>query len=175
MEEAKIKLKGAYAVNVVRAGSPGAAGFGYDMKLGKWKTPFPSWAVRLLKDRKVTEEDKEAIRALQDYRKDRLELSYAKDGFFVECGILKPFQKAGVEYMLLGGNVLLADEMGLGKTVQVIGYLNELEKLNPNYKALIICPATLKINWKKEIYKFLKVKKTVRVVDAGSSFTQTPN
>lgn len=60
-----------------------------------------------------------------------------------------PFQKEGVKIMLNSStNILLADEMGLGKTVQVALYLKYKKD---SFPALIICPASLKENWKKEI------------------------
>ena len=62
---------------------------------------------------------------------------------------LYPFQKQGVKTMLrLNSNVLLADEMGLGKTPQAATYLRYKENSLP---ALVICPASLKENWRKEI------------------------
>lgn len=60
-----------------------------------------------------------------------------------------PFQKEGVEKILNSDtNILLADEMGLGKTVQGALYLRYKKDSLP---ALIISPASLKENWKKEI------------------------
>ena len=60
-----------------------------------------------------------------------------------------PFQKEGVKIMLKSsGNILLADEMGLGKTVQGALYLRYQKD---SFPALIICPASLKENWRKEI------------------------
>ncbi|PRW95704.1 ATP-dependent helicase, partial [Pseudomonas fragi] len=42
--------------------------------------------------------------------------------------------------------------MGLGKTIQAIGVINT----KPNVKkVLVICPATLKTNWKRELSKWL--------------------
>jgi len=66
---------------------------------------------------------------------------------------LMAFQNAGVEEILARGNVLLADEPGLGKTAQVISYLN-IVQLPPEHKILIICPASLKLNWVREFLKF---------------------
>ena len=63
-----------------------------------------------------------------------------------------PFQAAGIEHMvdrLRAGNraVLCADEQGLGKTMSAIGVANEM-----GYKKLlVICPASLRLNWKREI------------------------
>ncbi|MBA1220053.1 DEAD/DEAH box helicase [Pseudomonas fulva] len=63
-----------------------------------------------------------------------------------------PYQKAGIEYASKKGNALFADEMGLGKTIQAIGVINT----KPDVKRLLVlCPATLKTNWKRELKKWL--------------------
>ena len=65
---------------------------------------------------------------------------------------LYPFQKEGVKMMLHSeGNILLADEMGLGKTPQASSYLRWGKDTWP---ALIVSPATLKENWRKEIKRW---------------------
>lgn len=66
------------------------------------------------------------------------------------------FQKEGVEKMLsMKTNILLADEMGLGKTVQGAVYLALKKNSVP---ALIVCPASLKMNWCREIEKWTHYK-----------------
>ena len=72
---------------------------------------------------------------------------------------LIPFQKEGVSEMLKRDyNTLLADPMGLGKTVQVAVYL----KMRKNaYPALVVCPASLKENWCREIKKWCGVDSVV--------------
>lgn len=67
------------------------------------------------------------------------------------------YQKIGISWIsfMASQNVgcILADEMGLGKTLQIIGYLvNQIE--TGQKKNLIICPATLIENWRREIEKF---------------------
>ena len=79
-----------------------------------------------------------------------------------------PFQKAGIEYCQNKKSVLLADEMGLGKTIQAIGIIN----LNPNIKKIIVvCPASLKINWGRELEKWLVRPYSISVLDTKNKNT----
>ena len=64
---------------------------------------------------------------------------------------LKPYQKAGVAYMLGHKATYLGDDMGLGKTPSTLGFIN---CIRPN-RVLIICPATLVFNWIDEAAKWL--------------------
>jgi SWI/SNF-related matrix-associated actin-dependent regulator 1 of chromatin subfamily A len=52
-------------------------------------------------------------------------------------------QREGAEWMVERGGVILADDMGLGKTATSISALT--------VPAVIVCPATLKANWAREI------------------------
>lgn len=74
--------------------------------------------------------------------------------------IMRGYQKNGFRWMkMLKGNQfggILADDMGLGKTLQVISLLLDEEGRN----ALIICPASLVYNWKKEIEHFAPTLKS---------------
>ncbi len=59
-------------------------------------------------------------------------------------------QKEAIEKLLANDKFILADDMGLGKTTAaVIGSLESGAK-----KILIVCPATLKINWEREIKNY---------------------
>lgn len=62
-----------------------------------------------------------------------------------------PYQKAGIEFVAKHKNALICDEMGLGKTIQAIGAMNYFG----TKKILVICPATLKANWRRELKKWL--------------------
>jgi SWI/SNF-related matrix-associated actin-dependent regulator of chromatin subfamily A-like protein 1 len=75
-------------------------------------------------------------------------------------GELMPFQRAGVEYAINAKRCFIADEMGLGKTVQALA---SIHKLNA-YPAVIVCPASLKINWQREALKWLPKGKKVEVL-----------
>lgn len=61
--------------------------------------------------------------------------------------VFLPFQRAGIELCLAAGDKILGDEMGLGKTIMAIGIANALRA----QRVLVVCPASLKINWKQEI------------------------
>jgi SWI/SNF-related matrix-associated actin-dependent regulator 1 of chromatin subfamily A len=63
-----------------------------------------------------------------------------------------PFQKAGIEYALPRINTLIADEMGLGKTIQAIGVCNALPQIK---NILLVCPASLLLNWGREFMKWM--------------------
>jgi SWI/SNF-related matrix-associated actin-dependent regulator 1 of chromatin subfamily A len=59
-------------------------------------------------------------------------------------------QKEAIQKLLENKKFILADDMGLGKTTStIIAALETGAK-----KILIICPATLKINWKREIENY---------------------
>lgn len=60
---------------------------------------------------------------------------------------LKKAQKEGIEFLLKNKKCILADSMGTGKTRQAL--IASMETCAP--KILIICPASLKSTWKREI------------------------
>ena len=73
-------------------------------------------------------------------------------------GCLRPYQETGYRWMKTlehsGFGGILADEMGLGKTVQVITYLLTVPRRETGKPGLIVCPASLVINWADELEKF---------------------
>lgn len=77
---------------------------------------------------------------------------------------LYPYQRSGVEWLTDEKTRFkyLADEMGLGKTVQC---LMAAQKLNVS-KALILCPAIARFNWRNEIHKFIGSQEKVQVLTA---------
>ena len=76
--------------------------------------------------------------------------------------LLRPYQQIGVAWLWhlhrhgLGG--ILADEMGLGKTLQAIALLTTLNTqrstLNSPRVSLVVCPASLVENWRRETARF---------------------
>lgn len=67
---------------------------------------------------------------------------------------LYPYQHKGILFAASAGKCIIADEMGLGKTIQAIGTTELLRKEQYITSALIICPTSLKYQWKSEIKKF---------------------
>ena len=63
------------------------------------------------------------------------------------------YQKQAVVFFESAGNSILGDEPGVGKTLPPIAYGSKYKM-----KTLIICPASLKLNWKNEIHKFSNEK-----------------
>jgi SNF2 family DNA or RNA helicase len=69
-------------------------------------------------------------------------------------GTLYPFQEDAVQMMLGRGSLLLAHGLGLGKTVTTIAACEELIDDGTAEAVLIICPASLKWQWARQIGKF---------------------
>lgn len=56
--------------------------------------------------------------------------------------------------------VLIGDDMGLGKTIQAIGIINSIGEIA---KAMIVCPASVKRNWERELNKWLTRRMDVAI------------
>ncbi len=67
---------------------------------------------------------------------------------------LRPYQLDGVAFAAGAGRAVLADDMGLGKTIQGIGTAELLARHAAVSKVLIICPTSLKSQWRIEIKRF---------------------
>lgn len=74
---------------------------------------------------------------------------------------LFPYQKEGIRFAYRAGKAIIADEMGLGKTIQAIGTAELMRKQGIVTSALILCPTSLKYQWKKEIERFTDAEAVV--------------
>ncbi len=104
--------------------------------------------------------EEDALERLQEIREEHahaaglVELSAATDAPLELAGLggeLKPFQRAGVVYLLSQRRAFLADEQGLGKTIEALATL----EADAAYPAIVVCPASLKLNWLREIARWL--------------------
>ncbi|HEV3095152.1 MAG TPA: DEAD/DEAH box helicase [Solirubrobacteraceae bacterium] len=87
-------------------------------------------------------------------------------------GELKPFQRAGVEYLLSQRRAFLADEQGLGKTIEALAAI----EADGAYPAVVVCPASLKLNWLREIERWLPHRSALALhgTSAGGPATGIP-
>ncbi|HEX4122010.1 MAG TPA: DEAD/DEAH box helicase [Verrucomicrobiae bacterium] len=86
---------------------------------------------------------------------------------------LRPYQQSGFNFLChltrhnLGG--ILADDMGLGKTLQTLAWLAWSKANNPqSAPALVICPASVLHNWRREASRFTPALK-VLVLESGAA------
>lgn len=72
--------------------------------------------------------------------------------------LLRPYQVVGYSWLQqmnsFGFGACLADDMGLGKTIQVLTYLQKSFEQLRNAHVLLVVPASLLENWRKEAEKF---------------------
>ncbi|MEA2991051.1 MAG: hypothetical protein QOG83_3762 [Alphaproteobacteria bacterium] len=84
-------------------------------------------------------------------------------------GILRPYQRAGVQWLYLLGQLrlgaCLADDMGLGKTIQVLSLLLVLKNQarEDRQPCLLVAPASLLAIWAAEFARFAPSLKAVVV------------
>ena len=67
---------------------------------------------------------------------------------------LLPYQQEGIAALLSRRELLLADDMGLGKTVQAIAALRILFLQQRIQNALVVCPASLLVQWRRELARW---------------------
>lgn len=133
---------------------PKSAGFRYDGAARAWWTADPAAAAKL--SEYASDELKAEFASLNARRVEALEASRATDAVIdipAPAGLsYLPYQRAGIAFAAQRSATLIADEMGLGKTIQSLGVIN----LNAGIKkVLVVCPASLRLNWKRELEKWL--------------------
>lgn len=85
----------------------------------------------------------------------------------------RDFQFAGAEYALARDHCLIGDEPGVGKTAQALLIGNAIEAK----RTLVICPASLRLNWEREIWKVSTVPNvsTYPILKAGHGVSDKAN
>ena len=66
----------------------------------------------------------------------------------VACGVLRDYQAEGVAHMLRQSGACMGDDMGLGKSRQTVV---ASRMAAGSGRVLIVCPASLRLNWEREI------------------------
>lgn len=72
---------------------------------------------------------------------------------------LRGYQEFGVRYAVHQKRTLLGDEMGLGKTIQAIATMIAMKAAGKHH-FMVVCPASVLINWCREIQKFSDMEVT---------------
>jgi SNF2 family DNA or RNA helicase len=112
----------------------------------------------------------EELRAEHDRAAAAVRHSRATTGEPIEAtaavlgGELAPFQWAAVRYALDARRVFLADEQGLGKTVEALATL----EADGAYPAIVVCPASMKLGWEREVARWLPHRSTAVVQGRGA-------
>ena len=82
---------------------------------------------------------------------------------------LYPYQREGVRFAIQAGRAIIGDEMGLGKTIQAIATAEIFLRHQMAEHVLIVCPTSLKYQWKSEIERFTGRSGQVLLVDGYAS------
>jgi superfamily II DNA or RNA helicase len=88
--------------------------------------------------------------------------------------VMRNYQKTGFRWLMtlrqlhFGG--ILADEMGLGKTLQVLALLEAERQSDAALIAIVVCPASLVLNWESEVKRFAPRLRTLALL--GTSGTR---
>ena len=143
------------------------AGITWHAKTKAWRAPMASisevvgWATTFKQpiESNVTETLKQIESSLTELK----DASRMVDAELEVAGLpLLPYQRAGVSYASNARRTFIADEMGLGKTLQAIA---TLEYVHDSYPAVVVCPATLVLNWKAEYNRWLPSRKVAVITD----------
>lgn len=81
-----------------------------------------------------------------------------------------PFQKAGIKWLVGHRDAIVGDEMGCGKTIQAIIAAN----VSKPQRVLIVCPASLRGNWRREWNHWSTLGLPVYIVKGTSKFVAVP-
>lgn len=157
-----------YARDVTNALQLEVWGWQWRKSLNAWVTSKIADAAKA-KDYCVGEAKKRVDKWLRE-RAQAVEASHALDASLnipaPEGFEYRPYQRAGVAFALQRRDVLIADAMRLGKTIQAIGVANATPGLK---NMLVVCPATAKVNWQRELVKWSVHDLPIGIVEKGTN------
>lgn len=78
---------------------------------------------------------------------------------------LFPYQIDGARWLSTNPQALLADEMGLGKSAQAITACDLIDATN----ILVVCPASVRINWTREFGRFSTRIRPITLIETGKT------
>ncbi len=161
----RFEWKGTYEERLI----PKNAGWKWDPDKRVWYTTILDYASKLKGyfDEKAAQQ----YNLLLEEKNHKLELSSVTSSDFAVPAPTGydyfPFQKAGVHFVTEVfkeyPGALIADEMGTGKTIQSAGVINVM---NPD-RVLVVCPASLKYNWERELKRWVVHEKEIIVVNGN--------
>jgi SNF2 family DNA or RNA helicase len=100
---------------------------------------------------------KEVLDKIESYF-EQLELAALQEQTTLDFSAIKaplyPYQVDGVKFSVFKKGVIIADEMGLGKTLQAITTAILKKDIFDFKRTLVICPASVKSQWRDEVLKF---------------------
>ena len=143
----------------------------YDGNTRSWVVPVTDRNIQKIRANAARFGEVEAVlRRLQERKAQTVEASqaFAASGAFQLraglCGELRPYQQAGVEFTTVHAKnkAYIGDEMGLGKTITALAAIHQEQA----YPALIVCPAVVVGNWKREANAWLPDKQ-VQIIKSG--------
>ena len=168
----------------------------YDDELGLWLIPFKKYSLfytllsSIAKDYSLIKIPKIAFKAYEDATYTSLIFNINNKEYIIDYTSdnskrkktindlpkklrtnLYPFQKEGIQFGIDHHcRFLIADEMGVGKTIQAIALCYLYKE---NWPVLVICPGSVKYNWKNEIMRWLGIKSS-KIVIINKSKQKTP-
>ncbi|MBP7866683.1 MAG: DEAD/DEAH box helicase family protein [Acidobacteria bacterium] len=83
----------------------------------------------------------------------RLEEQHVPDLSWLRADLYE-YQRQGIRFAAFRKGSVIADDMGLGKTLQAMAAACLKREIFDFRRALVVCPASLKEQWRKEIEKF---------------------
>src|SRR3989344_5329661 len=82
---------------------------------------------------------------------------------------LFPFQYVGAYKLFTEERFLLADEMGMFKTSQAIFANSKFRERKKNMRTLIVCPASVREHWARELQKWAYPSGDINILEARSA------